>query len=122
MTALQLLSYICAALLLQAAAAAGLIFWRRGALPAATRPVDDAKTTAASAGAWSGWRDFRVARRQFEDAANSQCSFYLQPVDGKPLQTFRPGQYLTFSLTLGDETFTLARSDPTAPRKLIRCY
>jgi uncharacterized protein len=122
MTALQLLSYICAALLLQAAAGAGLIIWRGRALPSPTRAVDEAKASATSTSAWSGWRQFRVVRREFEDAAKSQCSFYLQPVDSKPLQTFRPGQYLTFSLTPGDETFTLAHADVATQRKLIRCY
>ena len=69
-------------------------------------------------GAWSGWRDFRVIRRAFEDVANSQCSFYLQPVDGVPLPDFKPGQYLTFSLLVGGT----AGGSATAERGLTRCY
>ncbi len=122
MTALQLLTYICAALLLQGAAGIGMAVWRKRALPVPTGPLDDAKAQATSASAWSGWRDFRVARRQFEDAANSQCSFYLQPIDGKPLAAFRPGQYLTFSLALGDEPGSPAHGNAVTPRNLIRCY
>jgi ferredoxin-NADP reductase len=65
--------------------------------------------------AWSGLRAFRVARRVFEDAAQTQCSFYLEPVDGLALPDYKPGQFLTFSLAL-----------PTAPgtdaRTITRCY
>ena len=64
----------------------------------------------ASAGAWSGWRDFRVARRAFEDRGHTQCSFYLEPVDGVPMPTFNPGQYLIFSLPV------------FARRSIVRCY
>ena len=45
--------------------------------------------------AWQGVRAFRVARRQFEDEVQTQCSFYLEPIDNQPLPLFRPGQYLT---------------------------
>lgn len=69
-------------------------------------------------GAWSGWREFRVARRHYEDAANSQCSFHLQPVDGALLPPFQPGHYLTFELQVG------ADSDAGSIRapNLTRCY
>lgn len=68
--------------------------------------------------AWVGWRDFRVAQRGFEDAAQSQCSFYLQPVDGRPLPAFKPGQFLTFALDV-----TPRASDGTAAiRAITRCY
>jgi ferredoxin-NADP reductase len=59
-----------------------------------------------------------VVRRCFEDAALSQCSFYLRPVDGVPLLAFRPGQYLTFSLQVGDGAGSVAG----AKRSLTRCY
>jgi ferredoxin-NADP reductase len=68
--------------------------------------------------AWSGWRDFRVVSREFEDAAQTQCSFYLQPVDGVPLTPFQPGQYLTFSLQVpGDVAGATDGS-----RRITRCY
>jgi len=59
--------------------------------------------------AWSGTRSFRVAA-VVNEAIDSQ-SFYLVPVDGRPLPRFEPGQFLTFSL-------------PVDPRMkpLVRCY
>jgi hypothetical protein len=59
----------------------------------------DPRLAAPEAGA--GWRDLRVLRREFEDAAQTQCSFHLQPVDGAPLAPlapFQPGRHFTFSL------------------------
>jgi hypothetical protein len=68
--------------------------------------------------AWAGWREFRVRARAYEDAAQSQCSFYLEPVDGAPLTTFKPGQFLTFSLDLPDES----SDTPGGTRAVTRCY
>jgi ferredoxin-NADP reductase len=66
-------------------------------------------------GAWNGLRPFRVVRRSFEDAAQTQCSFYLEPVDGVALPPYKPGQFLTFNVLLpvlpGD-----------AARSITRCY
>ena len=45
---------------------------------------------------WEGWRPFRVAA--IVDEARDIKSFYLSPVDGRPLSPFAPGQYLTFRL------------------------
>ena len=106
MTAAQLLAYICAALLLQAAAGAAVLVRRRRALAPLTPQQDKSAAWAPSAGAWSGWRDFRVTRRCFEDAAQTQFSFHLQPVDGAPLRPFQPGQYLTW---------------PAGARSITRC-
>jgi ferredoxin-NADP reductase len=78
--------------------------------------VDEVVT--AVTGAWSGWRDFRVVRREFEDAAQTQCSFHLQPVDGSPLAPFQPGQYLTFSLI----TPEAVAGAPGGARAITRCY
>jgi ferredoxin-NADP reductase len=100
MTALQLLAYISTALLFQIAAGVVVVIWRKLAIvePIPELNVPDAR--ASSTGAWAGWRDFRVVHRQYEDAANSQCSFHLQPVDAGPLPDFKPGQYLTFALQI----------------------
>jgi uncharacterized protein len=81
-------------------------------------PDGDSIEVPVSTGAWPGWRDFRVVRRQYEDAAHSQCSFHLQPVDGEPLPPFQPGQYLTFALQVGED---LANGSSRA-RSLTRCY
>ncbi|MGB5451801.1 MAG: FAD/NAD(P)-binding oxidoreductase, partial [Sedimenticolaceae bacterium] len=51
--------------------------------------------------AWTGFREFSVQRREYEDEGRSICSFYLVPCDGKPLPAFRPGQFLTFRLAVG---------------------
>lgn len=59
--------------------------------------------------AWSAARPFRVAGVVQE---SQDCkSYYLTPVDGRPLPRFEPGQYLTFHL-------------PIDPRQqpLVRCY
>lgn len=114
MTAAQLLLWISAALLGQLAVGVGIGLWRRRGLQV-QRPVPDAAVAAPrDTGAWPGWRAFRVERRTYEDAAQSQCSFHLVPVDGQPLPPFEPGQFLTFSLDLP--------VPGQGPRRITRCY
>jgi ferredoxin-NADP reductase len=94
-----------------------VVAWRRrGTSGPAARPPIDASTRPPS-GAWSGWRAFRVTRRLFEDAAQSQCSFYLAPADGTPLPPFLPGQFLTFSLPLG-----VRATAASGLASITRCY
>ena len=118
MTAAELLALIAAALVLQLAAGIGwATFRRRGhpdTLAAAQAPAAAPRPDAA----WPGWREFRVARREFEDTAQSQCSFYLEPVDGQPLPPFKPGQFLTFALDID----AAAPGQAGAPRTVTRCY
>ena len=113
MTALQLLAWICFALLLQLGAGIGIGLWRRR--HDRDKPFIPATAVSAkpSSGAWAGWRDFRVKQRTFEDPANSQCSFYLEPVDQAALPPFKPGQFLTFQLPIEVAGTT---------RDTIRCY
>lgn len=114
MTALQLLAWINAALILQFGAGIGLAVWLRRRAAIAGTP--QAPGAVAEPAAQAAGRDFRVAGREFEDEAQMQCSFYLEPTDGIPLPPFKPGQYLTFSLRL---------ADPTAEggaRTVTRCY
>jgi len=116
MTAPQLLAWITATLLLQLAAGIAWMLWRRASVPATVEGTV-APTVRADA-AWSGWRDLRVIRREYEDPAQTQCSFYLAPVDGSPLPDFKPGQFLTFSLDV-------AAGSPGAAadqRTITRCY
>ena len=118
MTASQLLAYITAALLLQLAVGVGLVILRRRALSGEIPATETQDGPAVTVSAWTGWRDFRVVAREFEDAAQSQCSFYLQPVDGQLLPTFKPGQFLTLALDVSPRT-----SDGTAAaRPITRCY
>ena len=115
MTATQLLAYICAALLLQLVVGIGVVVWRRRG-DAASSPLAAAGVApATSSGAWAGWREFRVARRAFEDEARTQCSFHLEPVDGAPLPPFKPGQFLTFDLRVAD-------TEAGEQRAITRCY
>ncbi|MFZ5550856.1 MAG: 2Fe-2S iron-sulfur cluster-binding protein [Pseudomonadota bacterium] len=117
-TALSLLLFIAAALLLQLAAGIGWVVWQRrsagGSAPSAAPIAKPSKADAA----WAGWREFRVAQRRLEDAAQTQCSFYLQPVDGQPLPAFKPGQFLTFTL----EARPRASLAVAEPRTITRCY
>ena len=79
---------------------------------------EDVETRHVSLSARPGWREFRVARREFEDGKHTQCSFYLEPVDGVPLRPFKPGQFLTFQLQVDD---TRARLQGER-RSITRCY
>ncbi|GJL79308.1 MAG: oxidoreductase FAD/NAD(P)-binding domain-containing protein [Nitrospinaceae bacterium] len=58
---------------------------------------------------WKGFRRFQIIFKTME--ARHVISFYLAPVDGKPLPSFLPGQYLTFKLNI-----------PGQPKPVIRCY
>ncbi len=65
--------------------------------------------------AWEGFREFSVQRREFEDAKHSICSFYLVPVDGQPIPVFKPGQFLTFKLSIEDSVTQESKT-------VVRCY
>lgn len=111
MTASTLLLYITAALLLQVAIWVAIVLSRRNAAQAS--PV-----AAASAGsprpAPPALREFRVVRREYADTSGTQCSFHLAPADGLTLPPFEPGQFLTFTLDVPDETGTATA--------ITRCY
>lgn len=100
-------------LLLQVATGIGVVIWRRRGTATALLVAPD-RVEAAPGAAWAGWRDFRVSLRVYEDAAKSQCSFTLTPVDGAPLPLFKPGQFLTFSFDLPDTSGNT--------RTVTRCY
>lgn len=129
MTVLSLSLTIAAALFLQIAAFAMLAFYRHwqayqdlrsrlsempGSYVEPYAGVEERPRPQPEAG-WQGGRDFRVERKVFEDAACSICSFYLKPVDGAALPTFRPGQYLTFRLEVAD-------ASTGEQQQLVRCY
>lgn len=115
-TTVQLLSWILGALGLQMLAGIGVAVWRRGqsvALPV-DPPAQPLQTS--PQGAWQGLRKFRVAQRCFEDAARSQCSFRLEPLDGQPLPPFKPGQFLTFTID------TQGGAAGAPGQRITRCY
>jgi len=114
-TTLKLLVAISVALLLQLAAGVGFALWRRRRGRPAPRPVEGLPSPGTSL-AWSSWRDFRIARRDFEDAAQTQCSLCLEPVDGAPLPSFKPGQFLTFRFQVTDA------ATGVQGQTIVRCY
>ena len=61
---------------------------------------------AATPGGWNGYRPFVVDAKVAE--SDVVTSFYLDPADGGPLPTFKPGQYITVQV---DHPTT-----PTSPR------
>lgn len=69
----------------------------------------------APAASWEGFREFSVQRREIEDGNRSICSFYLVPIDGQPLPSFRPGQFLTFKLQIENPV-------THQPKTVVRCY
>ncbi|HSB24391.1 MAG TPA: 2Fe-2S iron-sulfur cluster-binding protein [Burkholderiaceae bacterium] len=90
--------------------------WRRTSAPAAGE--GKAAPSVRADAAWGGWREFRVVRRDYEDPAHTQCSFYLRAADGQPLPAFKPGQFLTFSLDLPEGEAGAA----AGKRTITRCY
>jgi ferredoxin-NADP reductase len=118
MTASLLLFYICAALILQLVVGVGIAVFRLRQDALGTGFAPDDERTPAVPGAWSGWRQFRVARRNFEDAGCTQCSFHLMPVDGEALLPFKPGQFLTVRLQAPNAVAGM----PDQGRMIARCY
>jgi hypothetical protein len=118
MTATELFALISTALLLQLAAGIGWTVWRQRATDASAKPATPTMAPHKSEAAWAGWRDFRAAQRVFEDEAQSQCSFYLQPMDGRPLPPFKPGQFLTFAIDVASRPL----DGVAALQPITRCY
>ncbi|MFD0986127.1 NO-inducible flavohemoprotein [Methyloligella solikamskensis] len=63
------------------------------------------KEIASEPGGWSGFKRFRVARKEKE--SDIITSFYLEPIDGKPLPHFKPGQYITLQVPTRDGSTTM---------------
>ena len=87
----------------------------KDASAAVSTPVSPSEELLSSASSWEGYREFSVRHREFEDRNQSICSFYLIPLDGKPLPVFTPGQFLTFKLLLEDPL-------KHVPKTVVRCY
>ena len=47
---------------------------------------------------WTTWREFKIVDKVQE--SEEITSFYLAPVDGKPLPSFQPGQYLSLRINV----------------------
>ncbi|WP_404711127.1 2Fe-2S iron-sulfur cluster-binding protein [Sphingomonas sp. MMS24-J13] len=113
MTALALLGYISTILLVQVALAIAVTLHRRASAAQTAAANADIRPTGSEL-AWAGLRAFRVSRRDYEDDALGQCSFYLEPVDGAPLPPYKAGQFLTVQLDLPNSRGNL--------RTVTRCY
>jgi len=79
------------------------------------RPKMPPSIVAGDAAPWEGFREFRVARKVFEDEGHSICSFHLVPADDRALPSFKPGQFLTFRLDARD-------ADTGEHKEIVRCY
>lgn len=60
-----------------------------------------------SADGWTDWREFRIDKKVPE--SEEITSFYLKPVDGKPLPSFRPGQYISVQVEVPALKYLQAR-------------
>src|SRR5574338_1714037 len=49
-------------------------------------------------GGWDSWRDFVVREKRPE--SDIITSFVLEPVDGKPVADFKPGQYISVAMNV----------------------
>jgi hypothetical protein len=131
MTTLQLLLYIMLGIFVQVTIAALLAVYRHlrsyrhmqkrmagfdNTVPAEPRLKDLLPTPGqAKTQPWKGERAFTVVRRAIESPDQNICSFYLQPTDGGPLPSYKPGQFLTFSLDVKDP-------EQGGQKTITRCY
>ncbi|KAI2601834.1 globin-like protein [Hypoxylon sp. NC1633] len=58
---------------------------------------------------WTGWRKFMIFSKKAETLERNIVSFTLKPVDGQPLPTFMPGQYVTLRITVPGMKFAQLR-------------
>jgi len=58
-------------------------------------------------GGWIDYRDFKVTKKVKE--SDVITSFYLEPADGNPFPTFKPGQYITVKADIPGESHTHLR-------------
>ncbi len=57
--------------------------------------------------AWDGYRQFKIVKKEFEPG--QVCSFYLEPMDARKLPSYKPGQYLTFKVDVGEPHGSVVR-------------
>ncbi|WP_270181021.1 NO-inducible flavohemoprotein [Alkalihalobacillus sp. CinArs1] len=65
------------------------------------------KEAEAQVGGWRNDRTFVVERKEQE--SDVITSFYLKPVDGRPLAPFKPGQYISVKVNIPGDTYTHIR-------------
>lgn len=70
-------------------------------------------------------RRLQVARRVIETPSGDVCSFYFVPADSQQLETYRPGQFLSFEFSAPGSSERIIRSyslseTPTQPQNFYR--
>ncbi|KAG5949092.1 hypothetical protein E4U53_006038 [Claviceps sorghi] len=60
--------------------------------------VSREKELYAQAGDWTAWRGFKIVDKEAE--TDGIVSLYLEPEDGRPLPSFKPGQYVSIQLPI----------------------
>ena len=55
-------------------------------------------------GGWKTFKDFVIAEKVIE--SDVITSFYLKPVDGQKVPSYKPGQYITLRVTIPGEEYT----------------
>ena len=58
-------------------------------------------------GGWRTFKEFTIAEKVVE--SDVITSFYLKSVDGQPLPSYKPGQYITIRVTIPGDEYTLNR-------------
>ncbi|RDW65194.1 flavohemoprotein [Coleophoma crateriformis] len=56
---------------------------------------------------WADWKEFEVSKKVPE--SEEVTSFYLKPVDGRPLPMYRPGQYISVRAHVPNFSYLQAR-------------
>lgn len=69
---------------------------------------------------WTEWRDFTISDKVKE--SDEITSFYLAPVDGKPLPAFRPGQYISVQVYVPELKHTQPRQYSLSDRASSKYY
>jgi anaerobic selenocysteine-containing dehydrogenase/ferredoxin-NADP reductase len=82
-----------------------------GALPLRSSACDVRPVSAAT---WSGHRSFRV--HEWREENSKVVSIRLMPADDKPLQHFRPGQYLTLLIDGQSRSYSLSQAFDIDPQ------
>ena len=58
-------------------------------------------------GGWKTFKEFEISDKVVE--SDVITSFYLKPIDGKVLPSYKPGQYITLRVTIPGEEYTVNR-------------
>ncbi|RAH71140.1 flavohemoprotein [Aspergillus aculeatinus CBS 121060] len=69
---------------------------------------------------WTDFRDFRIAKKVPE--SSEITSFYLEPVDGKPLPSFRPGQYISVEVFVSELNYPQSRQYSLSDKPVPEYY